>query len=99
MTSYICTTDDPDGTFAKENAEKRAEEKKEAEEKKAEEKLAEKKQAEQRVEQAEQEESRYHFRMDGKDAMDLAGKAEAIFSPVVSEGWEESRQSVFEARA
>ena len=42
MTSYICTTDDPDGTFAKENAEKRAKEKKEAEEKKAEEKLAEK---------------------------------------------------------
>ena len=32
MTSYICTTDDPDGTFAKENAEKRAKEKKEAEE-------------------------------------------------------------------
>lgn len=99
MTSYICTTDDPDGTFAKENAEKRAEEKKEAEEKKAEEKLAEKKQAERRAEQEEQEESRYHFRMDGKDAMDLAGKTEAIFSPVASEGWEESRQSVFEARA
>lgn len=58
MTSYICTTDDPDGTFAKENAEKRAKEKKEAEEKKAEEKLAEKKQAERRAEQEEQEESR-----------------------------------------
>lgn len=85
MTTQVCTTTDPDGKIAKENAEKRAEEKKKEEEK-LKEKRAEKNEKEEKAaEKAAEEERLYKLRIDGKNVMDVTEKIGNAVSSIHTE--------------
>ena len=96
MTTQVCTTTDPDGKIAKENAEKRAEEKKKEEEK-LKEKRAEKNEKEEKAAEKAPEEERLSskswqertemnkLRIDGKNVMDVTEKIGNAVSSIHTE--------------
>lgn len=99
MTTQVCTTTDPDGKIAKENAQKRAEEKKKEEEKLKEKRAEKQEQEEKLTEKAMEEERLYKLRIDGKDVADVAKKMENAVASVNTGTSERNSYAAFDVRA